>query len=393
MSIALYQGNHPKDLHNTGHAGLFFQKFFDGFNRQFSDFEDKDHAKRDFLEKFAGHQGNETALNQACLRQIELVEKLGGQWFVVSTTEASAFVTGLGNLHPVENGFLWHHTLGTPYMQGSAIKGILRSWLEIHLGYGAPDSGDAQQDLVDLQRYFGSDHKDPKQQKLDQQAGKLVFFDAIPIDRPRLKTEVMTPHMGNYYAQGAKNPGQADTIPADWHSPTPIPFLVVDKASFLISFAPRMTLPAQDKQNISEELSDLATALKNALAQMGAGAKTATGFGRLCENEKATKDLYGDWQTQKNLQARGTMSAELIIIQDALEVITNSSSQTLMPGQANYIKFVDLVKKTETWSIEHRTELMEKVISKWLEKTFSDKKKQKENKKKFVEKHPWLKFD
>ncbi|WFE68507.1 type III-B CRISPR module RAMP protein Cmr6 [Thiomicrospira sp. R3] len=389
MNFPLYRADHPNKRHNNGHAGLFFQKFFDGFNADFSDFTEKETTKRHFLDKFSGGQGDNAALNQACFRQIELVEQLGGQWFVVSTAEASRFVTGLGNLHPVENGFLWHHTLATPYMQGSAIKGILRSWLEIHLGYGADDSTDKQQDFADLKRYFGSETKSSQ----NNQAGQLVFFDAIPIERPQLKTEVMTPHLGNYYAQGEKNPGQADTIPADWHSPTPIPFLVVDKASFLISIAPRMTLPSEDKQKISEELADLATALKNALANIGAGAKTATGFGRLCEDEKAFKDLNDVWQAQKNQQARSTMSAEALIIQDASELVASSPAQTLMPGQSNYIKFIELIKQSADWTIEERSELMERVVTKWLVKTFTDKKKQKENKKKFVEKHPWLKLD
>ncbi len=370
MSIALYQADHPKDLHNTGHAGLFFQKFFDGFNREFTDFDDKEKTKRDFLEKFKDHQGNETALNQACLRQIELVEKLGGQWFVVSTTQASRFVTGLGNLHPVENGFLWHHTLGTPYMQGSAIKGILRSWLEIHLGYGAPDSDNTQQDFADLQRYFGSDHKDPKRQKLDQQAGQLVFFDAIPIDRPMLKTEVMTPHMGNYYAQGAKNPGQADTLPADWHSPTPIPFLVVDKASFLISFAPRMTLPAQDKQNISEELSDLATALKNALAQMGAGAKTGTGFGRLIldDNSETFRRFNAKLKSHEREKTAETLSDDekllinLISMNEELKANQNASLMKNIAKELNQI-YQTVIENETTVNYEKLNNLCETFAS------------------------------
>lgn len=389
MSSALYCADHPKELKGNGHAGLFFQKFFDGFNAQFTDFADKENAKRDFLVKFKGGQGDGDALSQACLRQINLVETLGGQWFVVSTTRNSPFVTGLGNLHPVENGFLWHYTLGTPYMQGSAIKGILRSWLEINLGYGAVDSDNPQQDFVDLKRYFGSETKSSQ----NNQVGQLVFFDALPIERPMLKTEVMTPHMGKYYAQGEKNPGQADTIPADWHSPTPIPFLVVDTASFLVSFAPRMTLPAEQKQAIAAELSNLVTALKNALAHIGAGAKTATGFGRLSENEKASNDLHTHWQAQKIQQARGQMSPQMRLIKDLSNLIESSLVNTLMPGQANYLKLLECIKQTQDWSKEHIDQLWQNALNSWLEKTFNDKKKQKENKKKFIDKHPWLKTD
>jgi CRISPR-associated protein Cmr6 len=275
MSLALYKdAAHPKDIkagEHGGNAGLFWGKFFDGFNATFTDFADKESSKRDFMRKFTGNRGNATAINAAALRQIALTKALGGVWFIASNTDASPFVTGTGNSHPVENGFLWHHTLSTPYMQGSAVKGIMRSWLENQLGYGV----DEDDNHSELKRYFGSETK----ASADNQAGDLIFFDAIPIVQPRLKVEIMTPHMGDYYADKGK------TAPADWHSPTPIPLLAVESISLLFCIAPRL-----GKIDASE-LEKLSTALQNALANMGAGAKTQTGFGRLVVNEKETIHL------------------------------------------------------------------------------------------------------
>ncbi|MCH9741683.1 MAG: hypothetical protein K0U21_00585, partial [Proteobacteria bacterium] len=141
MALALYKdNNHPKNIQVGANGGLFWGKFFDGFNPSFTDFANKDTSKRDFLKNFIGPKGDTNAINAAALRQLKLVEDLGGVWFVASNHSASPFVTGTGNSHPVENGFLWHHTLSVPYMQGSAVKGIMRSWLENELGYGASDS-------------------------------------------------------------------------------------------------------------------------------------------------------------------------------------------------------------------------------------------------------------
>ena len=46
--------------------------------------------------------------------------------FGVFTTDGR-FVTGTGRSHSVENGFAWHPTLGTPYLSGSSVKGMIRA--------------------------------------------------------------------------------------------------------------------------------------------------------------------------------------------------------------------------------------------------------------------------
>jgi CRISPR-associated protein Cmr6 len=281
MAIALYKDDtHPKDIkagEHGGNAGLFWGKFFDGYSRDFTDFADKETSKRDFLRKFTGSRGDGSAINAAALRQIALTESLGGVWFVATNHDASPFVTGTGNSHPVENGFLWHHTLSAPYMQGSAVKGIMRSWLENQLGYSVKEDDNHSE----LKRYFGSETKESS----DNQAGNLIFLDAIPIAPPRVKVEIMTPHLGDYYAKGIKEAGKANTIPADWHSPNPIPLLAVESISLLFCIAPR------NGKIDAAELAQLSTALQNALTNMGAGAKTQTGFGRLLVNEKETNRL------------------------------------------------------------------------------------------------------
>ena len=52
---------------------------------------------------------------------------------------------GLGNSHPLENGLLWHPTLGVPYFQGSTVKGLAKALIE---KWGA--------DPQLIKRWFGS---------------------------------------------------------------------------------------------------------------------------------------------------------------------------------------------------------------------------------------------
>ncbi len=176
------------------------------------------------------------------------------------------FVTGLGNAHPVENGLAWHHTLGVPFLTGAAVKGLLRAWCEAWV-----DGFDEGR----LRAWFG-----PSQQELEAGAeratGGLIFFDALPVRPVRLKADIMTPHYGQWYAEGASRPNKPDTTPADWHDPLPVKFLVVDRgAEFRFAIARRPGAPDEADPAAAMD------ALKEALQHMGAGAKTAAGYGRM----------------------------------------------------------------------------------------------------------------
>jgi len=57
-----------------------------------------------------------------------MVSALGGEFAVFATDWH--FVTGMGSSHPAENGFSWHPVLGTPYLPGAGVKGLLRAWME-----------------------------------------------------------------------------------------------------------------------------------------------------------------------------------------------------------------------------------------------------------------------
>ncbi|WP_018013805.1 type III-B CRISPR module RAMP protein Cmr6 [Teredinibacter turnerae] len=328
MKLPLYNGvDFPNPKPEVG-KGLVFNRFFGEWNNNFEKLAaDTNHgsSKQNFIEQFETLENPATGyLQQFALKQMALVESLGGIWFVAQLQENAVFITGTCNPHPLENGFLWHPTLDNPYVPGSAVKGLFRSWLETELGYGAEASATPDEDRADLKRYFGSDSKSNESGK-NSQVGELVFFDAIPIASPALKAEVMTPHMGQYYLNGTdKNEvGKPDAVPADWHNPIPIPMLVMSKGKFLFSVAPRSGLADDAKNTLAEEWPSLAIALQNSLRYAGVGAKTATGFGRFTvdEESKESTALVKAWRKKQKEIANKGKPKEQIILDEIAELI------------------------------------------------------------------------
>lgn len=155
---------------------------------------------------------------------------------------------GLGNESVYETSITLHHIYGIPYIPASAIKGITHHYCKDLL---EENGQDVTEDLIDA--IFGK--PDTK--------GKIIFFDAFPIEIPTIMTDVMTPHYGDYYKGIAP--------PADWQSPNPILFLTVEETEFQFMLGCK-----EDDKNLLE------TALKwleKALQNKGIGAKTAVGYG------------------------------------------------------------------------------------------------------------------
>ncbi|MCG9968431.1 type III-B CRISPR module RAMP protein Cmr6 [Pelotomaculum terephthalicicum JT] len=210
-----------------------------------------DKTKEKWISSVTGKKcGEESILHEAISRYSTLVRSCGGEVRVYRT--ASRFVTGLGNEHPVENGFTWHHTLGTPYLPGSSVKGVLRAWVQHWL----------DMPLSEVNRLFG-----PEKDKSETAAGGLIVFDALPVRLVQLEIEIMTPHYAEYYQDtGTGKP------PADWYSPVPIPYLTVVKDQlFVFGLAPR--------KESAIDLQQVFSWMDQALATIGAGAKTASGYG------------------------------------------------------------------------------------------------------------------
>lgn len=291
----------PFYRNGESNTGLWFERFFKYPERSWDLTEPE--AKNKWLAQYFDDRSLDgaqlDAKNQATAqRQIQLVSDLKGRSLIFKLS--SPLITGMGNSHPLENGLLWHHTSGLPFITGSTIKGALRAYIEQHLELDSPEN---RQLLFQL---FGSNYKFPdyvdetgtKQfhDDYDTQTGELIFFDALPVEPVKLGLEIMTPHMGDWYAKGDDIASLApkekhDAIPADWHSPIPIKYLAVQEASFLFSFAPR-------SQHNPLPLDTILDLLSRALAS-GIGAKTSSGYGRMMpvsNHPLITSSLSGeDW--------------------------------------------------------------------------------------------------
>jgi CRISPR-associated protein Cmr6 len=119
--------------------------------------------------------------------------------------------------------------------------------------------------------------------KESNSVGSVIFLDAIPVRPVQLRGDVMTPHYVPYY--------QKSDPPGDWHSPVPIPFLVVAPGQeFLFGIMPRN--PMKDKMDCLRAKNWLIRALE----YIGAGAKTAVGYGRFKQFEpELPKSVAMEW--------------------------------------------------------------------------------------------------
>ncbi|MGH8608166.1 MAG: RAMP superfamily CRISPR-associated protein [Gammaproteobacteria bacterium] len=127
-------------------------------------------SKRAWLqETMKCYRSAERTLNSrraaAVTRHRAFVEGILGGCCVPMTTDWR-LVSGLGNGHPLETGFVWHRTLGMPYLPGSAVKGLVRAWADPEKGWGGVT------DPNKVTRLFGDTSENG--------AGQLIVFDALP---------------------------------------------------------------------------------------------------------------------------------------------------------------------------------------------------------------------
>ena len=357
MSTPLYQDSPIPDVKpDTAHAGLWFERFFNGYNQNWEipkpDKKTNKDIKRDWITSVTekdGKVGNSSQLKLFQQRQQNLVAALQGESHCYTTDWH--FVTGMGNPHPVENGFSWHPTLAAPYLAGSAVKGLVRAWVEMNDDGLSNDEKKAR-----LKHWFGTEDKE----QVAEQAGDFIFFDAIPHRPPVLLCDIMTPHMGKWYEQGddaQKNLNPA-VIPADWHEPVPVPFLAVKNAQFIFSIAARNP---NNKPDDVKELANVFEALNNALLWLGAGAKTAAGYGYMSIDPDFVKEQAEAEQKQTEQKRLGSLSTEqkqMDALRKDLQDKQNLKTREQIGGPL-YTELKKQVDAAEQWSGSDKTALQQ----------------------------------
>jgi CRISPR-associated protein Cmr6 len=269
----------------TAHAGLLFDKFPDGWDER-NHYKPVDNAKKQFLQKIIDkYRATDltTNLNTALAKQQELVKNLNGQSIQASTDWR--FVSGLGAAHPYETGFIWHRTLSVPYLPGSSVKGMMRAWAA-HWG------GVAEQ--TEIARLCGAEDGEAN-------CGALIVFDALPSQPPKLEIDILNPHYSEYYQD-------SNTPPADYLSPIPVFFLTVaPKQNFEFFLAPRPGASGRPSQDLADGMKLLSDALEN----LGAGGKTAVGYGFFTESKESQNKREADEIATKQAEDVAAESAAL----------------------------------------------------------------------------------
>lgn len=227
------------------HAGLWLDKYIKD--------QVADKVKSDFVENIS--TTSPPALYDAFYKRWEkTLRDLG-----IKPREAKVLgrmVIGLGDESVLETSIALHRTYGVPYIPGSALKGLAASYVRQKLGEDWKKEGEAYKTI------FGE----------TDEAGYITFFDAYYVPGSGYKgqalyPDVITVHHQKYY-QDPNNP------PADWDDPIPVPFLSAT-GSYLIA------LVGSELQEQEAWIEATFAILRDALAEMGIGAKTSSGYGRL----------------------------------------------------------------------------------------------------------------
>jgi CRISPR-associated protein Cmr6 len=221
---------------------------------------------------------------------------------------------GLGSASVYETSITLHHIYGIPYLPGSAIKGVTRSYKILCMAEELSHPDDYYERVALLEKFlekfdlvkefpewkkvknFQVNNPEDKNKKIkfseqlyksleakqaelrifqlifgtQERQGCIIFFDSFP-ENFEIKYDIMNPHYGPYYTERGGKP------PADYYNPVPIPFLVLENAKFTFYLGVKSRLVSAGEK---EDLLKIAKKwLKEALTNYGIGAKTTLGYG------------------------------------------------------------------------------------------------------------------
>jgi len=216
---------------------------------------------------------------------------------------AYRLVIGAGYPSFIENGFLFHHVYGIPYIPGETLKGLARavfilSVVEAMKGKFDPSkieevlSEEAEKEISEEAK--GILHQIPEKINIilddytienpvetfrkifgsKERRGQVIFFDAYPVKfnpSEHFEADIMNSHYGDYYQSGK--------APADWLSPNPIHFLALKEGidfEFSLGLAPLEPMEDNQEKLLLETARKL---LKVGLENFGVGNKKRKGYG------------------------------------------------------------------------------------------------------------------
>ncbi len=275
------------------------------------------------------YQHNDVFIKNLYTRQKRLAQDFVKRGYKVGSTtmqQTWRLAIGLGNSSVYNNGFTFHKIYGIPYLPGQSVKGIVRAHLIAELFHSEIDVS-SNNTAIKKDETEDKDSSKDKENTSELRAlqdpgfcllfgkgdegyhdlaikGKVIFFDAYPVNNFSIEADIMNPHYPGYYQQEITGAGAAedkDIIPpGDWQSPVPIFFLTVKNAAFTFQYAIKksanVSLPDKIEYADKEDRIKYRTIhpefvgkspdylvnnfLKQALLYHGIGVKTAVGYGR-----------------------------------------------------------------------------------------------------------------
>ena len=262
---------------------------------------------KDDKEKKAQERLHE-AIGEAMNNSLELYQLAYDKWYdcLLSTKKEGAFregtfrtdgrmIIGLGGESVLETGLSLQHAFGTPFIPGSALKGLAAHYCDQICSVSDPGFklGEEYHRTI-----FGT----------TEDSGHIIFYDAwiepeSLVDS--LKPDVMTPHHGDYYSKNG------EVAPTDCDDPNPIKFLsIVGRFRVVVS----CDVAGVDGEKWADFAFNL---LSVALRDWGIGGKTNAGYGRLAL----------DNQDERSAQSSASMVDSTIASSGSYEKKTQGQSQ------------------------------------------------------------------
>ena len=286
--------------------GHRFGLYFDGWEADWRKPSNKTPAFKTVANALPEH--SRQALRALCARQQMLAGSLGDSLLTHPARLTAPLATGLGNEHPLENGFAFLTPHGLPYLAGSGVKGVLRRAAEALV---KGEWGDAcGWDKTGIDILFGLE-TEPGDTQATHTRGALSFWDLFfqpPGDKaPLLAVEIMTPHHSQYL--------QHDGSPHANEQPTPIPFLAVAAGSHCTLYVqcnPAL-IPADHAKLRDSWRALIEAAIDLAGEWLGFGAKTAVGYGRLEIDPKVRAQREAEREKQERERQQREAEAALAL--------------------------------------------------------------------------------
>lgn len=245
-------------------TGLVYDRFLRVWETNIRLNTERFQSLKSFTDAYAGLKQIHSPLLNSMHERLEAATQEGQGESLIAKTQAR-FVSGLGASHPLENGFCFDYTLGVPHLPGSAVKGLCRQMAELR---GEKNT---------VRTLFGEVNEETESENRKANVGDIIFFPAYPQGWPKLDIDVINSHHQEYYAQNPfvlreDNQDPKSIGPHEIEDPVPVFFLTVPQGT---NFVFRCTSRSMNRTNVAQALG----LLKQGLAELGIGAKTALGYG------------------------------------------------------------------------------------------------------------------